>query len=192
MSACCALTAALRKPNALVKALSMGLFVVTVAGCAPRTQPIYQPSAPKETIVQQGVVHGSFNQAMRAAVQSLMGSESLQGAPVTLVQPLQNLTDGYIDTVGVSKQLEQGLAAQGLIGTVSQAQVDVVRQSLGLGEGQVLIDPTTVMQYGRLLGAQYQLGGKVTGQEEKTLSLQLMDLTTGVIEWQDTQRFVSR
>ncbi|WP_164831597.1 hypothetical protein [Salinivibrio socompensis] len=174
--------------------LLMGALVLLLVGCAPRYQPGTSPSGTNSPAGSSSAktMYNGIDGAMRAAVESLLASEPLQTAPVTLVQPIQNSSGDYFPTPRYSTQLQAGLIESGRITLVPEARVQAVRASLGLATNQVLVDPATIVQYGRMLGAQYQLSGKITGQAPYQLSLQLMDLQSGVIAWQDVERFVSR
>ncbi|WP_175566282.1 hypothetical protein [Salinivibrio sp. ES.052] len=178
-----------RLPQLLVAAVLLAL-----AGCAPRHQsvePLPESNRPPATLETQ-VLHDNMDHAMRAAVDSLLASDPLRGSPVTLVQSIQNVSGTYFPTPAYSEQLQAGLVSSGRITPVPEARIQAVRQSLGLGQNQTLVDPATVVQYGRMLGAQYQLSGKLSGKGPYRLHLQLMDLHSGVIAWQDAERFVSR
>lgn len=173
--------------------LMVGALVLLLAGCAPRYQPVNpSPDTNRSARLSDSQVHNGIDRAMRAAVEALLASEPLKVSPVTLVQPIQNSSGDYFPTPRYSTQLQAGLIESGRITPVPEARVQAVRASLGLAANQVLVDPATIMQYGRMLGAQYQLSGKITGQAPYQLSLQLMDLQSGVIAWQDVERFVSR
>jgi Collagen-binding surface adhesin SpaP (antigen I/II family) len=173
--------------------LMVGVLVLLLVGCAPRYQRDTPPSGTNSPARSSSAkMHDGVDGAMRAAVESLLVSEPLQASPVTLVQPIANNTGVYFPTPRYSKQLQTGLIESGRITPVPDARVQAVRASLGLAANQVLVDPATIVRYGRMLGAQYQLSGKITGQAPYQLSLQLMDLQSGVIAWQDVERFVSR
>ncbi|MPS31479.1 MULTISPECIES: hypothetical protein [unclassified Salinivibrio] len=173
--------------------LVVAIFLLGLVGCAPRTQPVYQPSGTDNPspMPASRQPHRSVELAMRAAVRALLDSQPLQSSPVTLVQPIQNLSNTYFPTQRYSEQLEAGLVSAGRITPVPEARVKAVRQSLGLAQNQALVDPSTIVQYGRMLGAEYQLSGKIIGGSPHRLRLQLMDLHSGVIAWQGVESFVS-
>ncbi|WBA10667.1 hypothetical protein [Salinivibrio kushneri] len=180
------------RQHSLFTTLVVTFFVLSVVGCAPRTQPVYQPGAQSpSTTTPSRRPHPSLDQAMHAAVSGLLDSQPLQSSPVTLVQPIQNLSNTYFPTQTYSEQLKAGLVSAGRITPVPETRVQAVRQSLGLAQNQALVDPSTIVQYGRMLGAEYQLSGKITAGSPYHLRLQLMDLHSGVIAWQGVETFVS-
>src|SRR5690606_36462426 len=77
---------------------------------------------------------------------------------------------------------------------IDMTKVDSVRRQLDYQNNTGMVDPSTAIKFGRQIGAQYMLYGSLSSivkQDGSTkdvyykMTMRLMDLETGLIEWSD-------
>ncbi|WP_394130574.1 penicillin-binding protein activator LpoB [Shewanella maritima] len=114
--------------------------------------------------------------------------------PIIFVDSIKNKTSEHIDTESVTDSISNKLLRSGKFRFIDMTRVESVRKQLDYQNNSGMVDPTTAIQFGRQIGAQYMLYGNLSSivkQEGSTtdvyykMTMRLMDLETGLIEWSD-------
>jgi len=117
--------------------------------------------------------------------------------PVVQVSKVRNRTSEHIDTKSVTDKIRTSLVKSGRVRFTAVS--DVNREMLDNLEYQSasgVVDPRTAHRVGRQIGADYLLFGDIAsivkraGRETDVyykLTLNLVDVETGIIEWTDEQ-----
>jgi len=114
--------------------------------------------------------------------------------PVVFVNTVSNKTDEHIDTESITDSISTELLKSGLYRFVDPTQVNTVRAQLNFQNNDPLADSGTAIHFGQMTGAQYMLYGNLAGIDKHDgdtqdvyykFTLRLMDLKTGLIDWQD-------
>jgi penicillin-binding protein activator len=114
--------------------------------------------------------------------------------PVIFVDSVRNKTSEHIDTESVTDSISNKLLRSGQFRFVDMTRIDSVRKQLDYQNNTGMVDPSNAIKFGRQLGAQYMLYGNLSSivkQEGSTkdvyykMTMRLMDLETGLIEWSD-------
>ena len=110
------------------------------------------------------------------------------------VDKIKNKTSEHIDTECVTDSITNKLLRSGKFRFIDMTKVDSVRKQLDYQNNAGMVDPTTAIKFGRQIGAQYMLYGNLSSivkQDGSTtdvyykMTMRLMDLETGLIEWSD-------
>ncbi|MCF1426841.1 MAG: penicillin-binding protein activator LpoB [Shewanella sp.] len=114
--------------------------------------------------------------------------------PVIFVDRIKNKTSEHIDTESVTDSISNQLLRSGKFRFIDMTKVDAVRKQLDYQNNSGMVDPSNAIKFGRQIGAQYMLYGNLSSivkQEGSTkdvyykMTMRLMDLDTGLIEWSD-------
>ena len=114
--------------------------------------------------------------------------------PIIFVDSIKNKTSEHIDTESITDSISTRLLRSGKFRFVDMTKVDSVRKQLDYQNNSGLVDPSTAIKFGRQIGAQYMLYGNLSsivkqGGSTKDvyykMTMRLMDLQTGLIEWSD-------
>jgi uncharacterized protein (TIGR02722 family) len=114
--------------------------------------------------------------------------------PIVFVDKIKNKTSEHIDTESVTDTISNKLLRSGKFRFIDMTKVDTVRKQLDYQNNAGMVDPTTAIKFGRQIGAQYMLYGNLSSivkQDGSTkdvyykMTMRLMDLETGLIEWSD-------
>ncbi len=114
--------------------------------------------------------------------------------PIMFVDSIKNKTSEHIDTESITDSISNRLLRSGKFRFVDMTKVDSVRKQLDYQNNSGLVDPSTAIKFGRQIGAQYMLYGNLSsivkqGGSTKDvyykMTMRLMDLNTGLIEWSD-------
>lgn len=117
-----------------------------------------------------------------------------QDRPIVFVDKIKNKTSEHIDTESVTDSISNQLLRSGKFRFIDMNKVDAVRKQLDYQNNSGMVDPSTAISLGRQIGAQYMLYGNLSSiikQAGKTkdvyykMTMRLMDLNTGLIEWSD-------
>jgi len=118
--------------------------------------------------------------------------------PVVYFARVVNKTDQHIDMKNITDRIRVILMRQGgLRFTASTEAQDEIVSQLRFQTG-ALVDPATAKRIGRQIGADYFLFGELTAMTEKEgrtrgvyykLTLNLVNIETGIIEWSDDADF---
>jgi uncharacterized protein (TIGR02722 family) len=113
--------------------------------------------------------------------------------PIVFVDNVNNKTDEHIDTQSVTDSISTELLNSGKYRFVDPSQVGTVRAQLNFQNADQLSNPSTAIHFGQMVGAEYMLYGNLAGINKSDgnttdvyykFTLRLMDLKTGLIEWQ--------
>lgn len=116
------------------------------------------------------------------------------GRPIIFVDKIKNKTSEHIDTESVTDSISNQLLRSGKFRFIDMTKVDIVRKQLDYQNNAGMVDPSTAIKFGRQIGAQYMLYGNLSSivkQDGSTtdvyykMTMRLMDLQTGLIEWSD-------
>jgi uncharacterized protein (TIGR02722 family) len=116
------------------------------------------------------------------------------GRPIMFVDKVKNKTSEHIDTESVTDSISNKLLRSGKFRFIDMTKVDTVRKQLDYQNNAGMVDPSTAIKFGRQIGAQFMLYGNLSSivkQDGSTtdvyykMTMRLMDLQTGLIEWSD-------
>lgn len=114
--------------------------------------------------------------------------------PIVLVESIKNKTAEHIDTESITDSISTRMLNSGEFRFVDMTRVEMVREQLNFQNNDLLVNPETAIQFGKMVGAQYMLYGnlssinKQSGSQQEVyykMTMRLMDLETGLIEWAD-------
>ncbi|MGC9421391.1 MULTISPECIES: penicillin-binding protein activator LpoB [Vibrio] len=171
-------------------------LVVLLGGCSNRVS--YGDAQAVETVT---VDFGSTDLQKIAAdmVDSMMMSGSVaaitrDARPIVFVERIKNKTSEHIDTESITDTISTKMLNSGKFRFVDMDRVDAVRAQLNFQNNDELVDQSTAIQFGKMVGAQYMLYGNLSsivknaGSDKDVyykMTMRLMDLKTGLIEWAD-------
>lgn len=173
----------------------LGLAVI-LGGCSNKVS--YGDAQAVETV---NVDFGSTDLQKIAAemVDSMMMSGSVSaitrdGRPIVFVERIKNKTSEHIDTESITDTISTKMLNSGKFRFVDMDCVEAVRDQLNFQNNDELVNQSTAIQFGKMVGAQYMLYGNLSsivknaGSDKDVyykMTMRLMDLQTGLIEWAD-------
>ncbi|SQH75486.1 conserved protein of unknown function [Shewanella benthica] len=119
---------------------------------------------------------------------------TLNDRPIMFVDKIKNKTSEHIDTESVTDSISNKLLRSGKFRFIDMTKVDEVRKQLDYQNNAGMVDPSTAISFGRQIGAQYMLYGNLSSIVKQSgstkdvyykMTMRLMDLETGLIEWSD-------
>ncbi|MBM7036798.1 penicillin-binding protein activator LpoB [Vibrio ulleungensis] len=114
--------------------------------------------------------------------------------PIVFVERIKNKTAEHIDTESITDSISTKMLNSGKFRFVDMDRVESVREQLDFQNNDELVDQSSAIQFGKMVGAQYMLYGnlssivKEAGRDKDVyykMTMRLMDLETGLIEWAD-------
>ncbi|SJL82866.1 penicillin-binding protein activator LpoB [Vibrio palustris] len=175
--------------------VALGLAVM-LSGCSNTVS--YGDAQGVETV---NVDFGSTDLQKIAAdmVDSMMSSGSVAmltkgQRPIVFVESIKNKTSEHIDTESITDTISTKMLNSGKFRFVDMNRVDAVRKQLQFQNDDQLVDQRSAVKFGKMVGAQYMLYGNLSsivknGSDVKDvyykMTMRLMDLKTGLIEWAD-------
>ncbi|MGO2508070.1 penicillin-binding protein activator LpoB [Vibrio hibernica] len=173
----------------------LGLAVI-LGGCANKVQ--YGDANSAETTT---VDFGStdLQKIANEMVDSMLASGSVaaitkDSRPIVFVDSIKNKTSEHIDTESVTDSVSTKMLNSGKFRFVDMDKVETVRKQLNFQNNDELVDQSSAIKFGQMVGAQYMLYGnlssivKQAGSDKDVyykMTMRLMDLKTGLIEWAD-------
>ncbi|MDN3610356.1 penicillin-binding protein activator LpoB [Vibrio ostreicida] len=132
-------------------------------------------------------------------VDSMLSSGSVtaitrNARPIVFVERIKNKTSEHIDTESITDTISTKMLNSGSFRFVDMGRVESVREQLNFQNNDQLVNQSTAIQFGKMVGAQYMLYGnlssiaKADGSDKDVyykMTMRLMDLETGLIEWAD-------
>jgi uncharacterized protein (TIGR02722 family) len=132
-------------------------------------------------------------------VDSMMMSGSIaaitrSSRPIVFVDGVKNKTNEHIDTESITDTISTKMLNSGKFRFVDMERVESVRKQLQFQNNDELVDTSSSIQFGKMVGAQYMLYGNLSsivksGDSEQDvyykMTMRLMDLSSGLIEWAD-------
>lgn len=173
----------------------LGLAVI-LGGCSNKVS--YGDAQATETTT---IDFGSTDLQKIAAemVDSIMMSGSVAAItrdqrPIVFVERIKNKTSEHIDTESITDTISTKMLNSGKFRFVDMDRVESVREQLNFQNTDELVNQSTAIQFGKMVGAQYMLYGNLSsivknaGSDKDVyykMTMRLMDLETGLIEWAD-------
>ncbi|EMC8461369.1 penicillin-binding protein activator LpoB [Vibrio alginolyticus] len=173
----------------------LGLAVI-LGGCSNKVS--YGDAQATETTT---IDFGSTDLQKIAAemVDSMMMSGSVAAItrdqrPIVFVERIKNKTSEHIDTESITDTISTKMLNSGKFRFVDMDRVESVREQLNFQNTDELVNQSTAIQFGKMVGAQYMLYGNLSsivknaGSDRDVyykMTMRLMDLETGLIEWAD-------
>ncbi|MCK6262801.1 penicillin-binding protein activator LpoB [Vibrio kyushuensis] len=114
--------------------------------------------------------------------------------PIVFVERIKNKTTEHIDTESITDSISTKMLNSGKFRFVDMDRVESVREQLNFQNNDELVNQSTAIQFGKMVGAQYMLYGNLSsivknaGSDKDVyykMTMRLMDLETGLIEWAD-------
>ncbi|EJL6399928.1 penicillin-binding protein activator LpoB [Vibrio navarrensis] len=114
--------------------------------------------------------------------------------PIVFVERIKNKTSEHIDTESITDTISTKMLNSGKFRFVDMDRVEAVREQLNFQNNDGLVNQSTAIQFGKMVGAQYMLYGNLSsivknnGSDKDVyykMTMRLMDLETGLIEWAD-------
>ncbi|MEL0608181.1 penicillin-binding protein activator LpoB [Vibrio echinoideorum] len=132
-------------------------------------------------------------------VDSMMASGSVsyitrEQRPIVFVERIKNKTSEHIDTESITDTISTKMLNSGKFRFVDMERVESVRDQLNFQNNDELVNQSSAIQFGKMVGAQYMLYGNLSsivkkdGSDEDVyykMTMRLMDLESGLIEWAD-------
>ncbi|GDY25867.1 MULTISPECIES: penicillin-binding protein activator LpoB [unclassified Agarivorans] len=176
--------------------LAASVLALTLSGCS--TQVSYGDPQEVETV---DVAFGSTDLQKIAGemTDSMISSPLLtditnNNRPIVFVERIKNKTTEHIDTESVTDSISTKLLQSGKFRFVDMTRVTAVREQLDFQNDGGLVDPSKAIAFGQQVGAEYMLYGNLSSivkTNKKTkdvyykMTMRLMDLKTGLVEWAD-------
>ena len=169
-----------------------------IAGCANKAVVSYGDAGAVETT---DISFGSTDLQKIAnemtdslLVSPVVGTLTENKRPIMFVERIKNKTSEHIDTESVTDSVSTKLLRSGKFRFVDMGRVNAVRKQLEFQNEGGLVDPNKAVQFGKQVGAEYMLYGNLSSivktNSDKSdvyykLTLRLMDLESGLVEWAD-------
>ncbi|GMM88739.1 penicillin-binding protein activator LpoB [Vibrio fortis] len=132
-------------------------------------------------------------------VDSMMASGSVSyitrdQRPIVFVERIKNKTSEHIDTESITDTISTKMLNSGKFRFVDMDRVESVREQLNFQNNDELVNQSSAIQFGKMVGAQYMLYGNLSsivkndGSDQDVyykMTMRLMDLESGLIEWAD-------
>ena len=132
-------------------------------------------------------------------VDSMMASGSVsyitrEQRPIVFVERIKNKTSEHIDTESITDTISTKMLNSGKFRFVDMDRVESVRDQLNFQNNDELVNQSSAIQFGKMVGAQYMLYGNLSsivkkdGSDEDVyykMTMRLMDLESDLIEWAD-------
>ena len=132
-------------------------------------------------------------------VDSMMASGSVsyitrEQRPIVFVERIKNKTSEHIDTESITDTISTKMLNSGKFRFVDMDRGESVRDQLNFQNNDELVNQSSAIQFGQMVGAQYMLYGNLSsivkkdGSDEDVyykMTMRLMDLESGLIEWAD-------
>lgn len=182
-------------PLKLIGLLVMAAAFV-VAGCSTTTRTI---STDEEIHYDEAYDFSDKNTIVRGLVDPLLARYPAGGQqPVVIIYGVANRTSEHIDTSGITDDIRQELMNAGRFRFLNETQRDAIANELDYQYNSGAVDPNQQIQRARQAGADLILSGTLRSIEKRepkgirvkkkemnyySLSLQVTDIRSGIIEW---------
>jgi len=180
--------------NKKVSVFTILLFSVFLSNCASKVS--YEDAGEVETVT---TAFGStdLQQSSITLVDSLLTNEhivkTLEGRrPVLFIDGIKNKTSEHIDTESITDTISTKLINTGKFRFIDMTKVESVKKQYDY-QASGLVSEETSVKVGKQIGAEYMLYGNISSivKNDKStkdvymkITLKLMDIQTGIIEWQ--------
>ncbi len=179
--------------------------LVTLAGCGPKAvrggagtdNPRLDEAAMSVTLDRADIEY-LVSENIKALSSSVLWNVTIEKAdtrPVIAIWPIQNATSQHIEDqmAAILSSIETYMVNSGDVRVVSRERQQQLVNELRLRQSDIY-DPATIGKFGRQLGAQYFVTGKISSVEERlqktrrvqySLVLQVLEVETGLIVFQN-------
>ena len=183
---------------------TISAVLVLLAGCSSSTRDI----SPDEKMHYDASYDFTDKKAIvDAMVNSLLNRSPLAARhdrPIVIVYNVANRTSEHIGTDGITDDIRQKILESGKAQFVNKEQRDNIEKELAYQYGGNVAAETRTAR-ARQIGAEYMISGTLRSIEKKqpkqirwfkkdliyySLTLELTDLQTGLIEWTDSKEIV--
>lgn len=180
----------------LLGCVAWSVFALTAASCADQVR--YGDASTVETV---NADFGSTDLQMMSAkmVDSLLTFPPVvqitqYRRPIVFVDSIRNKTNEHIDTESLTDTISTRLLRSGRFQFVDRTRVDAIQTELDYQHRSGMVDPTRTVALGRQVGAEFMLAGNLSSIDKRAgstrdvymkLTLSLINLRTGLLEWQD-------
>ena len=176
------------------------LAVICLAGCRATTREI---SPDKKLHYDETYDFTDKKAIVSELVGSLVDKPPLccrDGRPVIVIYGVANRTSEHIDTSGITDDIRQKILASGKARFINKTRRDAIAEELSYQYGGN-VSPETRILRARQIGAEYMLTGTLRSIRKKqpdqvrlkrktlqyySLTLELTDLETALVEWTDS------
>ncbi|WP_039058100.1 penicillin-binding protein activator LpoB [Enterobacter sp. Bisph1] len=156
--------------------------VPSVPTLPPQPGPIEHPDQTAQPTPRER--HFDWNSAVQPMVGKMLQASGANAGSVLLVDSVNNRTNGSINTAEATGVVRNALANNGKFTLVTEQQLTVAKQQLGLSAQDSLGTRSKAIGIARNVGAQYVLYCNATGNvNAPALQMQLMLVQTGEIIW---------
>lgn len=168
---------------------------VFLGACASKVS--YEDAGDVETVT---TAFGStdLQQSSITLVDSLLTTEHIvkileSRRPVLFIDGIKNKTSEHIDTESITDTISTKLINTGKFRFIDMSKVESVKKQYQYQKESGLVKDDTGVNIGRQIGAEYMLYGNISsivknGKNTKDvymkITLKLMDIESGIIEWQ--------
>ncbi|MBF0226416.1 MAG: penicillin-binding protein activator LpoB [Desulfobacterales bacterium] len=187
------------------KKIILAIFICSfLYSCTVTTKDI----SPDDTLhYNEGYDFSDKNTIVKKIVSSLLTKPPLvvaEDRPVIIVYGVANRTDEHISTSNITDDIRTELMGSGRVRFISETQRENIASETGYQYGGA-VSPETKIQKAQQIGAQYILTGTLRSMEKKqerqarltkrvlkyySLTMELTDITTGLISWTDNVEIV--
>lgn len=87
---------------------------------------------------------------------------AIEGRPIAYVDTIKNKTSEHIDTESITDSISTKLLNSGKFRFVDMNKVETVRETLDFQNNDELVDQSSAVKFGQMLGAQYMLYGNLS------------------------------
>ncbi len=114
--------------------------------------------------------------------------------PVLFIDGIKNKTSEHIDTESITDTISTKLINSGKFRFVDMTKIESVKQQYKYQTDSGLVNQDTAVTVGKQIGADYMLYGNISSIVKRAsdtkdtyfkFTLKLMDIESGIIEWQD-------
>ncbi|WP_432453425.1 MULTISPECIES: penicillin-binding protein activator LpoB [unclassified Agarivorans] len=176
--------------------LAVSMAALMLSGCSSQVS-YGDPQAVETVDVAFGstdlqTIAGQMTDSMVAS--PLLTELTRNKRPIVFVDKIKNKTSEHIDTESVSDTISTRLLQSGKFRFVDMTTVNQVREQLNFQNDGGLVDPAKAIAFGQQVGAEYMLYGNLasivkTNKKTKDvyykMTMRLLDLKTGLVEWAD-------
>lgn len=187
------------------ESLLMIAALVALAGCGPKavrggagTGNVKLDQAAMSVKLDRADIEYLVSENIKALSSSILWNVTIEKAekpPVVAIWPIQNATSQHIEDqmAALLSSIETYMVNSGDVRVVSRERQQKLVDELRLRQADIY-DPETIGKFGRQLGAQYFITGKISSVEERlkktrrvqySLVLQVLEVETGLIVFQN-------
>lgn len=175
----------------------ISLGMLSLSACSNKVS--YEDAGEVETVTT-GFGSTDLQQISIKMVDSMLIAGSVQNItkdnnrPVLFIDGVKNKTSEHIDTESITDTISTKLINSGKFRFVDMTKIESVKQQYQHQKDSGLVDQDTAVNVGKQIGADYMLYGNISSivkRDSNTkdvyfkFTLKLMDIETGIIEWQD-------